>query len=120
MLPGLTPTQRKGKVRDVSEWLKSTPLAKKPLVKSSVRVLADEGVKALQTSVAPMPSRPLPDAEYENVHPALILPPYTPGADQVRVTLFTWELLQSAIILAIPASPHASMHACTGALPVCD
>jgi 5'-3' exoribonuclease 1 len=91
MLPGLTPTQRKDKVRDVSEWLKSTALAKKPLVRSSVRVLADEGVKALQTSVAPMPSRPPSDVEYENVHPALILPPYTAGADQVRVAVSQWR-----------------------------
>lgn len=84
MLPGLSSTQRKDKVRDVAEWLKGTPLAKKPLVKASVRMVSDEGVRALQTTLAPMPARPPPVAEYENVAPALILPPYTPGADQVR------------------------------------
>ena len=30
------------------KWLKSLPLAKRPLVKSSVQLLAEEGIKALQ------------------------------------------------------------------------
>ena len=35
-------------VAAVLKWLKSLPLAKRPLVKSSVQLLAEEGIKALQ------------------------------------------------------------------------
>ena len=84
LLPGLSPAQRKDKVRALTDWIKSTPLAKRPLVKLSVKVLSDEGVKALQTMVAPVPAYPPAALEYENVPPLLMLLPYTPGADQVR------------------------------------
>ncbi|GIL88258.1 hypothetical protein Vretimale_14135 [Volvox reticuliferus] len=87
MLPGLTPADRKEKVREVIDWIKSTPLAKRPLVKVGTQVLSDEGVKALQAIVTPCPERPPPPAEYENVPPLLLLPPYTPGADQVKLVV---------------------------------
>ncbi|GLC57430.1 hypothetical protein PLESTB_001223500 [Pleodorina starrii] len=87
LLPGLTPAQRKDKVREVTDWIKSTPLAKRPLVKLGTQVLSDEGVKALQSIVAPMPAHPPPPTEYENVPPLLLLPPYTPGADQVKLAV---------------------------------
>lgn len=83
MLPTITPSERKETVRQVTVWIKSTPLAKRPLVKLGTQVLSDEGVKALQSIVTPTPSRSPPPAEFENVPPLLLLPPYTPGADQV-------------------------------------
>ncbi|GLI61583.1 hypothetical protein VaNZ11_003999 [Volvox africanus] len=87
MLPGLTPSDRKERVREVIEWIKSTALAKRPLVKLGTQVLSDDGVKALQAIVTPSPARPPPPAEYENVPPLLLLPPYTPGADQVKLVV---------------------------------
>ncbi len=74
-------------MREVTDWLKSTPLAKRPLVKLGTKVLSDEGVRALQTAVSPVPARPPPPTEYENVPPSLVLPPYTPGADQVKLSV---------------------------------
>ncbi len=97
VLSGLTPIQRKEKVRELTDWIKSTPLAKRPLVKLGTQVLSDEGVKALQAIVAPLPARPPPAAEYENVPPLLLLPPYTPGADQVGIG-FIYIMLREVVV----------------------
>ncbi|KAG2447716.1 hypothetical protein HYH02_007176 [Chlamydomonas schloesseri] len=107
VLAGLSPTQRKDKVRELTEWIKSTPLAKRPLVKLGVQILADEGVKVLQTTVTPVPARPPPAAEYENVPPALLLPPYTPGPDTVKLAVQggPFELGDRVVCVSSKGSP---------------
>ncbi|KAG2430247.1 hypothetical protein HXX76_010345 [Chlamydomonas incerta] len=107
VLGGLSPTQRKDKVRELTEWIKSTPLAKRPLVKLGVQILADEGVKVLQTTVTPVPARPPPAAEYENVPPALLLPPYTPGPDTVKLAVQggPFELGDRVVCVSSKGSP---------------
>lgn len=107
VLGGMSPTQRKDKVRELTEWIKSTPLAKRPLVKLGVQILADEGVKVLQTTVTPVPARPPAAAEYENVPPALLLPPYTPGPDTVKLAVQggPFELGDRVVCVSSKGSP---------------
>ncbi|KAJ9516840.1 hypothetical protein QJQ45_027260, partial [Haematococcus lacustris] len=48
MLPGLSPDERKAKVTAAVKWVKSCPLASRPLVPSHVQLMTEEGVRALQ------------------------------------------------------------------------
>jgi hypothetical protein len=51
VLPGLSKEQRQAKAEGVAKWVKSLPLGSKPLVKTSVKMLPDEGVLALQRAM---------------------------------------------------------------------
>ena len=50
-MPQLSPEQRRARAEGVAKWVKSLPLASRPLVKTSVKMLSEEGVMALQRSM---------------------------------------------------------------------
>ena len=53
-----TPDERKAKVAAATKWVKATPLAGKPLVKSSVQLMTDDAVRALQHALPVVVSSP--------------------------------------------------------------
>lgn len=64
LLPDKTPEARRAMAEGVQKWVKGLPLASRPLVKTSVQVLMEEGVLALQRSMPTLvrarPLRPSP------------------------------------------------------------
>ncbi|MEW5297011.1 MAG: hypothetical protein WDW36_000248 [Sanguina aurantia] len=85
IFPNDAPELRKARMHAVIAWIKASPLAKKPLVKATVTLLCDEGVRALQTTLAPIASRALPCVEFEAVSSTLLVPPYAAGPSSVRM-----------------------------------
>lgn len=51
LLPALAPAERVDKLKGLIKWVKSTPLASRPLVKISVQIVTEEGVKAIQAAL---------------------------------------------------------------------
>eukprot|EP00983_Pelagomonas_calceolata_P012429 398150-Pelagomonas_calceolata.AAC.3 len=142
IMPDVNPEDRRARAEGVAKWVKKLPLASRPLVKTSVKILMEEGVLALQRAMPTLQARagllshakqklavcywqvndlewdrvlvqqahadlllhakaccmvagdkcklmmhkekPLPPVELESVSPQLLLPPYTPGPDQLK------------------------------------
>jgi len=82
IMPDVNPEDRRARAEGVAKWVKKLPLASRPLVKTSVKILMEEGVLALQRAMPTL--KPLPPVELESVSPQLLLPPYTPGPDQLK------------------------------------
>ncbi len=51
LLPNLTQDERRAKAAAAMKWVKNSPLGGKPLVKTSVQMMPDEGVKKVQMAM---------------------------------------------------------------------
>ncbi len=49
--PTLSPDERKAKVTAAIKWVKACPLASRPLVPSSVKMVTDDGLRAVQQAM---------------------------------------------------------------------
>ncbi|BDA46451.1 5'-3' exoribonuclease 1 [Coccomyxa sp. Obi] len=74
-LPEATFEGQRKAVQDVKAWLKSLPLSRRPLCKSSSVVAPEGAIRTLQDMMPPGQTRPMPAVELESVSPALLLPP---------------------------------------------
>ncbi|KAK9818370.1 hypothetical protein WJX72_011521 [[Myrmecia] bisecta] len=90
-LPEMTPDARIKVVSEAKAWLKTLPLMRRPLVKTSSQVAPEQAIRAAQAA-APPPSRPLPSIHLENVAPALLLPPAERGGVAMALAGGVFEL----------------------------
>ena len=93
-------------VAALQKWLKALPLARRPLVKSSVWLMTEEGAALLQMALPPPPPHAPPPVEYENAPPALLLPPYRPAPNAIKLSI------QVCVLSVLPVLPRVMY--CTG------
>ena len=76
--PGATPAERIAAARELYDWLRAQPLAKRPLVKLGAAVVRAEGVRLFQSTCAA--AAPGPALELTGVPLHALVPPLKPGA----------------------------------------
>ncbi|KAA6417737.1 MAG: 5 -3 exoribonuclease 1, partial [Trebouxia sp. A1-2] len=93
------------KMRDAKGWLQSLPLFKRPLVKTSAQVAAEDAIRALQAALPPGLTKPLAPVELENVKPTLLLPPTEKGGVASELAGGTFDLGDRVACLKSTGSP---------------
>lgn len=79
LFPGMDNEAALAQVSSLRKWLKSTPLARRPLVKPTAKVAPESAVRMLQAALPPNITKTLPAVELENVAPALLMAPLVKG-----------------------------------------
>jgi 5'-3' exoribonuclease 1 len=79
LFPGMDNEAALAQVSSLRKWLKSTPLARRPLVKPTAKVAPESAVRMLQAALPPNISKTVPAVELENVAPALLMAPLMKG-----------------------------------------
>jgi len=79
LFPGMDNDAALTQVSSLRKWLKSTPLARRPLVKPTAKVAPESAVRMLQAALPPNITKTLPAVELENVAPALLMAPLVKG-----------------------------------------
>lgn len=104
MLPGIDREAAQQQVAQLRKWLKSLPLARRPLVKTSAKVSPESAVRMLQAALPPKPWE-TETLEMENVAPALLLPPLDRGGLTSAFAGGTFELADRVVSAGSAGAP---------------
>ncbi|DBA92644.1 TPA: hypothetical protein ACH3X1_002861 [Trebouxia sp. C0004] len=102
---GLSKDSALKKMKDAKGWLQSLPLFKRPLVKTSAQVAAEDAIRALQAALPPGLTKPLVPVELENVKPTLLLPPTEKGGVASELAGGAFDLGDRVACLKSTGSP---------------
>lgn len=91
VFPGVDTDTALAQLAAVQKWLKSTMMARRPLVAVGSKIAPESGVRMLQAALPPQP-REISTMELENVMPALLLPPLDRGELSAAFAGGTFEI----------------------------
>ena len=115
LVPGEGPPAQAAAIAAAAAWLKSQPISKRPLVKTSARVAPEAAIRALQLTMPAQAGDPsafpepgaLPEVEMSNVAPALLLPPSSRSGPAAALAGGAFDVGDRVASIAAPGTGDA-------------